>query len=188
MVPLGIDDAFASTGSDDSVEWTRALHKSLVTLGRCSQNKTGGSAVNGLSSSKLSSDTNDSSNDYHYTEEIVANISARAKTLQDWLQKILEKQRPNDNDVAMDEKSDYDELSVVEQQRKEISELLTRCATLESQITELVTCRSDLIQRERRLRRNIYRMASDLLSPEQAVNSAILRPEEVKSENNNKIR
>ena len=144
--------------------------------------------MNGLSSSKLSSDTNDSSNDYHYTEEIVANISARAKILQDWLQKILEKQRSNDNDVVMDEKGDCDELSVVEQQRKEISELLTRCATLESQITELVTCRSDLIQRERRLRRNIYRMASDLLSPEQAVNSAILRPEEVKSENNNKIR
>ena len=143
-VPLGIDDAVASTGSDDSVEWTRALHKALITLGRCNQNESGGSVVKELSSSSnLPSDNNDSSNDYHYTEEIVANISARAKTLQDWLQKILEKQRPNDNDVAMDEKSDYDELSVVEQQRKEISELLTRWATLESQISELVTCRSD---------------------------------------------
>ncbi len=184
-VPLGIDDAVASTGSDDSVEWTRALHKALKALGRCSQNENGGSVVDESASPSMPSGNNDNSNEYHYTEEIVANISARAKTLQDWLQNILEKQRPNDNDVVMDEKSDHDESSVVQQQRQEISELLTRCATLESQITELVTCRSDLIQRERRLRRNIYRMASNLLSPEQVVNSAITRPEEVTYDYNN---
>ena len=68
-----------------------------------------------------------------------------------------------------------------------LQELSTRCATLESQITELVTCRTELIQRERRLRRNIFRMASNLLTPEQVVNSAMLRPDDISSNHNNDV-
>ena len=196
-VHLEIGYGIASTGTDDSIEWTSALYKALKDLGNCTipfeSDSLQGATSQNINGNKMTDSDNvgtslyttqgdsDNNTNYHYAEASVVNISARAKILQEWLQQILEKhQLQNSNDIIMNENTDRTESTAIQ-------ELLTRCATLESQIAELVTCRTDLIQRERRLRRNIYRMASNLLSPEQLVSSAMMRPEDAMSNHNNDV-
>ena len=173
--------------------------KTLMELGKCAlpaepdslrrpigQNMNGNKMTEsdsvGTSSSNGPLDDTDIDASYHYTEAIAANISFRAKILQEWLQRIVETKQPMSNcDAIMNETSECT-------QSVALQELSTRCcATLESQITELVTCRTELIQRERRLRRNIFRMALNLLTPDQVVNSAMLRPDDISSNHNNDV-
>jgi hypothetical protein len=198
VIHLNEDNAIASTGSDDSIEWTSALLKALKDLGSCtltpsqldssltsmSQNMNGNKVTdcNDIGTSySTAQDGTDGNNDHQSTEKMIINISARAKILQDWVQKILEKPRQIiSNDMKGNATADCTESTTIQV-------LLTRCATLESQVRELVTCRNDLIQRERRLRRNIYRMASNLLSPEQVVSSAMMRPEDLESNHRNDV-
>lgn len=151
-----IDNGIASTGTEDSIEWTSALYKTLMELGKCAlpaepdslrqpigQNMNGNKMTEsdgvGTSSSNAPLDDTDIDASYHYTEAIAdhyteaiaANISSRAKLLQEWLQRIVETKQPMSYcDDIMNDTSERT-------QSVALQELSTRCATHVSQITEL---------------------------------------------------
>jgi hypothetical protein len=184
----------ASTGTDDAVEWTQALLKSLTTLGHCTMVERNDNANIPLKNGIIDhndderNDRSPTDIDFHAMEESVVNITARANILQEWVQEII-KNASNSTSIDIsatdstnttsnnsDSGNDNDNASSTIQQQ--MTELVARCTTLEGQVTELVQCRTDLLQRERRLRRNIYRMAANLITPEQLVNSAMTVPDD----------
>lgn len=135
-----------STGTGDSVEWTRALHNALVALGQDT------------------SDNNDTMST-NLLEHASVNITARAKVLQEWLGTLLQStgrdRQPQENEDSLREN--------VNDLRLEMSVIRVKCSELEAQVLELATSRQQVISRERRVRRNVYRMAAGILSPDQVV-------------------
>jgi hypothetical protein len=163
-------DQMSSTGTDDSVEWTRLLYNALCALGQSSVAPAEGSST-------VDDSTSDYVTDLRSLDQTVCNIFARARVLQEWVHSIIKNRMKEPSRLAGSVDSENcvsaEESTRMQQQ---VSEITARCATLESQIAELVSCRTSLIHRERKLRRNIYRMAADIITPEQVV-SAITRDE-----------
>jgi hypothetical protein len=167
----------SSTGTDDSVEWTRLLYNALRALGQSSV-----SPAEALSSADDeghldSGSTLDYLTDLRSLDQTVRNISTRTRVLQKWVHSII--RTPINSPSRVTGTADTENsVSAEENSRmqQQISEITARCAALENQIDELVSCRTSLIHRERRLRRNIYRMSANIITPEQVVN-AITRDE-----------
>jgi hypothetical protein len=136
-----------STGTGDSVEWTRALQNALVALGQPSPSM---------------NEQHESSTDH--LEQAVTNIAARAKVLQEWLGTVLK----SGSISGSPKESDTTEQRLHNLQR-EMAIVTARCAELEAQVSALAMSRQEVVSRERRVRRNIYRMAAGMLSSEQVV-------------------
>lgn len=149
---ISSEDDPASTGSGDSVEWTRALQKSLIELGQ------------GSSSEKSSISSTNS------LKDATANIAARAKVLQEWIGTLLKSAGS-----ALPRKNDSDETHDAEQRlhnlQHEMGVVTARCTELEAQVSELAAVRKDIAARERRIRRNVYRMAAGIMTSDQVVNT-----------------
>jgi hypothetical protein len=139
-----------STGTGDSVEWTRALHASLTELGNVSI----GTPIRDDDVSLL-------------LEQATANIAARAKILHDHLLKLLSSQQGLP-EAAAASRTDVERLHNMQH---ELSVVTARCTELEHQVAELAASRRDVVSRERRVRRNLYRMDAGILTPEQVVNA-----------------
>ena len=139
-----------STGTGESVEWTRALQNSLVALGQ----------------GPVDSDDLTSTN---VLEKVVSNIAARAKVLQEWLGTVL-KSGTVPPSSQQEENGESSEQRLHNLQR-EMGVVTARCTELEAQVSEMAASRLEVTSRERRVRRNVYRMAAGMLSPEQVVNT-----------------
>jgi len=143
----------ASTGSGDSVEWTRALQKSLVELGQ------------GHSSEKSSISSTGA------LKDATANIAARAKVLQEWLGTLLKSGAGS----ALPRKNNNGETDDAEQRlhnlQHEMGVVTARCMELEAQVSELAAARKDIAVRERRIRRNVYRMAAGIMTSDHVINT-----------------
>ena len=144
------EDDPPSTGTGDSVEWTRALQKSLLALGQGQ-------------SSEISSASSATA-----LKEVTTNIAARAKIFQEWLGTLLLRSGvasgavpPNNGDAEQRLHNLHREMGVV----------TAKCAELEAQVSELVSSRIDIASRERRVRRNVYRMAAGIMTAEQVINT-----------------
>lgn len=146
-----------STGTGDSVEWTRALRNALVALGQR------------MAVQQRPEETSDAD----HLEQAVVNIAARAKVLQDWLGSVL---ASGSIPAVSAEKNQQDGGGCTADQRLhnlqcEMAVVTARCTELEAQLSELAASRQEVVSRERRVRRNIYRMAAGMLSPEQVANT-----------------
>ena len=143
------EDDPPSTGTGDSVEWTRALQKSLLALGQGQ-------------SSEISSASSATA-----LKEVTTNIAARAKIFQEWLGTLLR------SGVASGvvPPSNGDAEQRLHNLHREMGVVTAKCAELEAQVSELVSSRIDIASRERRVRRNVYRMAAGIMTAEQVINT-----------------
>lgn len=92
-------------------------------------------------------------------EAATANIARRAQSLQECLQKrILQSSTANG--------SETDHLRTVQLQ---LDEVTARASALQAELSETRHSRQELMQRERQLRRNVYRLSAGILTPEQLV-------------------
>lgn len=152
-----------STGTGDSVEWTRALQNALVALG---QPRAPPFQTNEFQHAPQQPESS-SCNNTDRMEQAVINIAARAKVLQEWLGTLLRSK-------SIPTTSHQQECLSAEQRlhnlQSEMAVVMARCTELEAQVLELAASRQEVVSRERRVRRNIYRMAAEMLSPEQVVN------------------
>jgi hypothetical protein len=146
-----------STGTGDSVEWTRALQNSLVTLGQ----------PRPILNSHEPQQQRPQSSNTDRMDEAVSNIAKRAKLLQEWLATLLQS---GSTPVSQQQHEGQSSEQRLHNLQREMAVVTARCAELEARVLELAASRQDVVSRERRVRRNIYRMAAEMLSPEQVVN------------------
>jgi len=132
-----------STGSGDGVEWTQALALSLARLGNVRP-------PDGIALDDFFGDLS----------QLSANVSKRASVLQECIVKVMKNGHHEVNGTAAGSQHDA-----------QLSEAVSQCRLLEQQISELATSRSEALARERKLRRNLYRMLHGMLSSEQVMKS-----------------
>jgi hypothetical protein len=163
-----------STGTGDSVEWTRALQNSIIALGLSSPNN---AAHPGTVPSSFENSANSAAEDAAdvYLKQALEAITARATVLEEWIRLVLstgsvparsehENGDSTTNNVVTAEQRLYDV-------QREMAIVTARCTELESQLLEMAASRTEVVSRERRVRRNIYRLAAGMLSTEQVVNT-----------------
>lgn len=161
-----------STGEDDSVEWTRALHQALEALGRSTINRNRAEEEppepKHQRKRKLPQNGNESpsSVDRDLVEasgvsemQIATNIASRANVLQECMWKLLSSSKDLSPDVLLTN-ADQEKLNALLEAEKH---------ALEIQVEELASSRHDTATRERRIRRNVYRLAAGMLTAEQVV-------------------
>lgn len=159
----------STVGNTDhtAVEWTSALHRALRALGN--QNRL----------SNNDDDDTDCTNGGTQAEpvnlgQMAANIADRADCLQTWLWQLL---RTKHADGVLPSKQNMDEEYLTLKHR--ITHLEDETKRLRSQTDELIQCREDLIIKERRLRRNIYRLDVGMISQKQLIQSVAANVENV---------
>lgn len=139
-----------SSGTGDSVEWTRALQNALVALGRPTERSP------------------DSSSDTDNLRQAVSSIAARASVLREWLENALTSGSiPRSSQQVDNSTADQRQPNLL----RDMALMTARCNELKAQVSELAASRQDVVSRERRVRRNIYRMEAGMLSPEQVANT-----------------
>jgi E3 ubiquitin-protein ligase BRE1 len=136
----------ATTGSGTSVEWTRTLAACLAALGQSSDTTAAASSVEQL---------------YGDLSQLSANVASRATALQQHILSTLFSRR-NSN-------SNQHSLLPPEPPPGTQQEADQAMAVLQHQITELAAARDEIAARERKLRRNLYRLASGMLTTEQVI-------------------
>ena len=197
-----------STGEGDSVEWTRALVLALEGLGKSSLSNSKRLVADSVSSPKNASAQNQSrKRKLPQTEDdsvnaidiankdeswescgtgefqIASNIEARVRVLQEFIWKTLSSSN------GLTESTKSSSLATAELART--NELLeSQKQLLEIQISELVASRKQTVARERRIRRNVYRLAAGMLTADQVIKTTESDEEvaaEVETEKQNKI-
>jgi hypothetical protein len=164
-----------STGTGDSVEWTRALQNSIIALGLSSplsNNSTHATTVPSFDNS-ASSATEDVAD--AYLKQALDAITARATVLEEWIRLVLSTGSVPARPERENGGSTTDSVVTAEQRlhdiQREMAIVTARCTELESQLLEMAASRTEVVSRERRVRRNIYRLAAGMLSTEQVVNT-----------------
>ena len=142
-----------STGSNKAVEWTRALAEALASLGR---------------PAFAAPPPNQLDWEAFYTDltQLSANVTSRANTLQEHIWDLL----TNDAAAAAaaDASSNNSVVTNAEWAAK-FASVQAQCRELETQVNELSTIRDEVATRERKLRRNLYRLASGMLTTDQVI-------------------
>lgn len=153
-----------STGTADSVEWTRALQNAILLFGQPSQEK------------NQSNETDEVETAYACLEQSVSNMSAKALTLQEWFIGSKTSVGSASASLPATQSNEIGNSTVSFDHRfynvkSEMAVVLARCSELEAQLSEMSDSRKEVVSRERRVRRNIYRLAAGMLSPEQVISS-----------------
>lgn len=149
-----------STGTGDSVEWTRALQASLLALGRGRAASDIVALTPALATTALT--------------EAATNIAARAKILQQWLGTLAQSRGAAADAAVPHGSSDSgDKEQRLHNLQREMGVVTAQCAELEAHVSELVASRNDIASRERRVRRNVYRMASGIMTSDQVINTMV---------------
>jgi hypothetical protein len=107
--------------------------------------------------------------------QISANVSARAAVLQEWiletvlkqLEQQQQSQQQQPDDLAVPSASDAPPVLLADQ--KKIAELAAKCELLQHQVTELKAARDATASRERRVRRNLYRLSAGMMTVQQVL-------------------
>jgi hypothetical protein len=130
---------------------------------------------------------------------IAANVSSRANCLQEWIWKLLqstpeERRRMGDDyhganfntDTAMNDSDDIQNAAAAESPSNKIINNNNAplyyhwkhsCQRLETQVLELTQSRNQIAQRERKLRRNMYRLSAGMMTQQQVLQQAIHSPD-----------
>jgi hypothetical protein len=173
----------STVGSTDetAVEWTVALHSALQALGtnnKYDHDRFGdtaeGDGAGTAEDHHHHSATATSSSLQHQGDmelgELAANITGRANCLQEWLWQMLRATKTNTLSEQNNETNEDDDLSSLKGNRMEMEQKVER---LQAQLAELTQSRDDFLSKERRLRRNIYRLDVGMLSQSQLIQSVV---------------
>lgn len=133
-------DSGAPAITGTGMEWTRALAEALAGLGR----------------QRTTADSTDQF--YSDLSQLSANVTTRANTLQECIWKALSSS-PQTSTSAV-ENAQYE---------KQLAESNMQVRFLETEVAELTQARDQIASKERRLRRNLYRLSVGILTTEQAV-------------------
>ena len=136
-----------STGTGTTVEWTRALALALAALGATPEGE------------------KQPCEDPLYTDlsQLSANVASRASVLQDAIWKVVVQRQEETTATTHDSNGNADP-------NNSGKTLLL----LETQVAELAAARDAIAARERKLRRNLYRLASGMLTIEQIMTSTTM--------------
>lgn len=169
-LPEGTSSAPLSTGSGPSVELIGALFNSLAALGSSSATRIISEDAMEVDDSDeeelhlsepLAVGGDDEHSDPSHQEElstlmrITDNVSKRANTLQGWILTLL--QRIENGDSAENPRLS----NVVQRAQQQVARLKAKNKILKSKIEELSRSRDELHESDRRVRRGLYRMASN---------------------------
>ena len=149
--------------NETAVEWTEALHRALQALGNQSRRPPGNEHPEDAESPSDANDDIQSSTGQGEMRSLglmAANITGRANCLQEWLWQVL---RAKHVDLPQPDESSG-------QNRMEVDGELER---LKTQATELMQSLDDMSTRERRLRRNIYRLDVGMITQKQLIQSVV---------------
>jgi hypothetical protein len=130
--------------ADTEVEWTAALHDALVALGRQQGGRQQSASLEDV-------------------EEVAANIAARAKVLQECLWNVI-----RDGGAANGMSTTTVESAELARQ---LAAATAELQLAESRAKELTQSRQDMAARERKVRRNVYRLGAGMLTAEQVVSA-----------------
>mmetsp|Transcript_5595 Transcript_5595/g.11500 ORF Transcript_5595/g.11500 Transcript_5595/m.11500 type:complete len:958 (-) Transcript_5595:109-2982(-) len=161
----------STVGNTDEtgVEWTIALHKALQALGSNRANNSLVKMEDGADSSFGNSPPSSPSLQGEMKlGELAANVTGRATCLQEWLWDLLRaKSTRLPAPVPSGEMSNGNSLD------ENHAGLISETEQLKNQLMEVTTSRDDYATRERRLRRNIYRLDVGMISQSQLIQSVI---------------
>jgi FtsZ-binding cell division protein ZapB len=138
-----------STGAGDSVEWTVALSRALVALGK-------------------EEGSSDGQTDDSY-DRIASSLAARASVLQDVLWKVLRQASNNTggNHVNVMAAAAAASRTEIADQRSKVQEAMGEIRGLQAQVEELKASRDAAVASERKVRRNVYRLAANMINVDQ---------------------
>ena len=138
----------ASTGNNKHVEWTGALADSLAALAHGSEEPP--PSVEAF---------------YADLSQLSANVAARANTLQEWIWNILkDQQQPSTGSTDQQQPA-----ALLAERDAAVAKAEAQSRLLEQQLAETQASREALVARERRLRRNVYRLSCGMLTAQQVV-------------------
>ena len=134
-------DSGAPPITGTGMEWTRALAEALAGLGRQQRN------------------TADSTDQFYSDlSQLSANVTTRANTLQECIWKALSSSSSSTTSAL--EHAQYE---------KQLADSNMQVRFLETQVAELTQARDQIASKERKLRRNLYRLSVGILTTEQAM-------------------
>jgi hypothetical protein len=138
-----------STGAGDSVEWTVALSRALVALGK-------------------EEGSSDGLTDVSY-DRIASSLAARASVLQDVLWKVLRQASNNTggNHVNVTAAAAAASRTEIADQQSKVQEAMGEIRGLQAQVEELKASRDAAVASERKVRRNVYRLAANMINVDQ---------------------
>ena len=188
MMPEGSSSAPLSTGSGSSVEMVGALFNSLAALGTngVTRIKSGDAMENGDSDEDdlqlpepLSAGEEDDDHDEQVHQEslstlrcITDNITRRANTLQGWILTLLQRIE-NGGTTGISGLSDQ-----VHAAQQQVARLHAKNKTLHAQIQELARSRDELHESDRRVRRGLYRLASNRVQLKEVLKAIVSSDED----------
>lgn len=170
----------SASGVKSSVEWTKALADALAILaGRTSSNHQHLLTDHGGTTSDSVAMV-----DHFYADlsQLTADVAARASVLQEWITTVMMKNQPsalsnvsdgNNNNNDSNGTSDPSVALPIQESGALSSSapcsMDSQVRMLNAQVEELEMARQQMASRERRLRRNLYRMAAGMLTQEQVM-------------------
>uniref|UniRef100_A0A7S3DRI5 E3 ubiquitin protein ligase n=1 Tax=Entomoneis paludosa TaxID=265537 RepID=A0A7S3DRI5_9STRA len=166
----GIPSSTVGSTDETAVEWTLALHRALQALGNQSSNSRAGAHDDHHEDGPGSHFPNSPTSGEMKMGELAANVTGRANCLQEWLWQVLRSKQTKLS--APPENAAHDNSNGADDGKKK-SELEAELEKLRAQVTELTNSRDDFLSRERRLRRNIYRLDVGMLSDKQLIQSVV---------------
>jgi len=200
LTPEGSSSVSAplSTGSGTSVEMVGALFNSLATLGSNGVSRIkNNSAAGEQDEDAMDIGESDDEEDPHFPEPLVGggeddeddedprrqedlaslkrvtdNIASRANTLQSWIFTLLQK---IENGVAVDSPGLADQLHTARQQ---VAKLSSKNKTLKSQMKEISRSRDEANESDRRVRRSLYRLASNRVQLKEVLEAIVSSDED----------
>ena len=188
MMPEGSSSAPLSTGSGSSVEMVGALFNSLAALGTngVTRIKSDDAMDNGDSDEDdlqlpepLSAGEEDDDHDEQVHQEslstlrrITDNITRRANTLQGWILTLLQRIE-NGGTTGISGLSDQ-----VHAAQQQVARLHAKNKTLNAQIQELARSRDELHESDRRVRRGLYRLASNRVQLKEVLKAIVSSDED----------
>lgn len=136
---LSMMDSGSPALTGTGMEWTRALAEALAGLGR----------------QRSTADSTDQF--YSDLSQLSANVTTRANTLQECIWKAFTSSAPSNSAL---ESAQYE---------KQLAESKMQTRFLETEVAELTQARDQIASKERKLRRNFYRLSVGILTTEQAM-------------------
>jgi len=193
MIPEGTSSAPLSTGSGSSVEMVGALFHSLAALGANGGTRiTAGDAMDTADSEEddlqqqqlpepLSAgeeaDGDDDEQVHHHEAlstlmRITDKITSRANTLQGWILALLQRM---ESGPTPETSGLSDQVHAAQQQ---VAHLKAKNKTLNAQIQELARSRDELHESDRRVRRGLYRLASNRVQLKEVLKAIVSSDED----------
>jgi len=147
---------FPSTGSGDSVEWTRAVTDALAALASTTA-EDGDKAKTEPDNDDGDDRVNVDASADDWSSKCAANIASRAGILQEQLLRLVSGASVKGDTSGSESAPHLGGL------RKEVEEAKSKCLLLQKQVEELALSRDAAVNAERQVRRNVYRLQAGMI-------------------------